>query len=473
MHGFTLYWGDAEAHLNNARRMVEARHTGYEQIGRIWLPFTQVLMLPWVVSDRLWRSGLAGAISSALCFTAAASLLFAATRRVLGPASAWCATALFLLNPNALYLQSIPMMEAVFFMGQIGILFFTIRYRETQSITDLTGAAILCLAASLTRYEGWIFIPFVTLYVFWASRTAKLPKTLFFGALASAGILWWLYYNWWLTGDMLDFYRGPGSPKDIQGGHPYPGHGDWRVALEYYLTASKLVVGWPLLWLGAVGIFAAIWRGAKWPIAFLALWPAFIVLSMHSSAQPIFVPTLEPHSWYNTRYALAMLPLLAFGAGALAQRANATAAVAIMLAGGGFWLFHCNHEDWICWKESERNSIGRRAWTHGAAAYLETQAKTTDTFFATFGDITGIFREAGIRFERTLTWDDSPDWQAAVNRPDLFLWEDWAVALRGDPVDKAIQRANLLGVHYDLATEIIVPDATPIEIYRRHEYSFR
>ncbi len=154
--GFTLYWGDAEAHLNNARRIVEARNTGYEQLGSPWLPLPHVLMLPFVIHDSLWRTGLAGAIPGALCFTAAAVLLFAAMRRVLGTTAAWCAMALFVLNPNALYVQSIPMTEAVFFATLMGILFFTTRYRDSQSMGDLTGAALLCLAATMTRYEGWI-----------------------------------------------------------------------------------------------------------------------------------------------------------------------------------------------------------------------------------------------------------------------------------------------------------------------------
>ena len=147
--------------------------------------------------------------------------------------------------------------------------------------------------------------------------------------------------------------------------------------------------------------------------------------------------------------------------------------VAIVLAGAGFWMFHADHENWICWKESEQNSIGRRAWSHAAAEYLGTHAKPTDTFFTTFGDVSGIFREAGIHFTRTLTWDDSPDWQAAANRPDLFLWEDWAIAQRDDPVFETINRARLRGVEYDLATEISVPGATPLEIYHRHENSLR
>ena len=134
-----------------------------------------------------------------------------------GTASAWCAMALFVLNPNALYVQSIPMMEAVFFLGLMGILFFTTRYHETQSIADLVGAALMCLAASLTRYEGWIFIPFVTLYILFVTRRARIPKTLLFGVLASLGVVWWLFYNWWLSGNMLYFYNGRRFPARDSG----------------------------------------------------------------------------------------------------------------------------------------------------------------------------------------------------------------------------------------------------------------
>ena len=115
----------------------------------------------------------------------------------------------------------------------------------------------------------------------------------------------------------------------------------------------------------------------------------------------------------------------------------------------------------------------RRQWTHATAAYLAEHTKPTDTFFTKFGDISGVFREAGVHFKRTLTWDDFPEWQAAVNRPDLFLWEDWVVAECGDSVDETVHRARAFGVHYDLATEISVPYATTIEIYRRHEYPLR
>jgi hypothetical protein len=477
-HGFTLYWGDAEAHLNIARRVVEARTTGYEELGTPWLPLPHVLMLPFVLRDSLWHSGLAGAIPNAACFTLAAVLLFASMRRIFDTAAAWCATALFVLNPNALYLQSIPMSEAVFFATLMGVLFFTARYHDTESRWDLAGAALMCLAATLTRYEAWLFVPFTAVFVLVSASRQRVLQTLAFSVVASLGVAWWLFYNWWLHGNALDFYNGPNSAIAIQRGLPYPGHGNWLLAVEYFLTATRLIVAPPLLWIGLLGIPSGIGLRRFWPFILLALWPLFIVWGMHSSAQPIFVPTLEPHSWYNTRYAISMLPLLAAGAAALGYllRQNGRfrgAPAIIVFLGSCYWLLNADHENWITWKESEQNSIARRAWTFAAADYLTVHAKSADTFFSTFGDVSGIYREAGIHFERTFTWDDGLPWQAAVNRPELFLWEDWAIAQRGDVVDETVKRARETGVHYDLATEVIVPGATPIEIYRRHDYPLR
>src|SRR5579871_2453911 len=65
--GYTLYYGDAEAHLNIARRVLDSRTPGPEQLGTVWLPLPHVLMLPFVMKDEWWRNGLAGVIPSAIC----------------------------------------------------------------------------------------------------------------------------------------------------------------------------------------------------------------------------------------------------------------------------------------------------------------------------------------------------------------------------------------------------------------------
>jgi hypothetical protein len=102
-HGWLLYYGDAEAHLNIARRIVDSQTPGYDQLGTPWLPVPHLLMLPFVIRDTLWRNGLAGAIPSGICLVAAGAFLFLAVRRVFGgDAPAFAAAAAFALNPNVL-----------------------------------------------------------------------------------------------------------------------------------------------------------------------------------------------------------------------------------------------------------------------------------------------------------------------------------------------------------------------------------
>ena len=114
--GWLLYFGDAEAHLNIARRITDSQTPGYDQLGTYWLPLTHVLMLPFARVDEWWCRGIAASFAPGICFVIGGTFLFAAARRILGstPAAA-AAAALTALNPNLLYLQSTAMTEAVFF----------------------------------------------------------------------------------------------------------------------------------------------------------------------------------------------------------------------------------------------------------------------------------------------------------------------------------------------------------------------
>src|SRR5258708_28056999 len=154
--GYTLYYGDAEAHLNIARRILDSRSPGPEQLGTVWLPLPHLLMIPFVTRDSWWHSGVAGAIPSAGSFVIAGTFLFAAARRLyLSTAAGLTAALLFALNPNMLYLQSIPMTEALFAASLAALLCATIWFRAKQSMWVVLAAAVASNAASLTRYEGW------------------------------------------------------------------------------------------------------------------------------------------------------------------------------------------------------------------------------------------------------------------------------------------------------------------------------
>ncbi len=473
---YLLYYGDAVAHLNIARRIVDSRTPGYPQIGTVWLPLPHLLMLPLVSHDGLWRSGLAGGIPATAFYAFGGVFFFAGLRRVFGRVGAAAGTAAFALNPNLLYLQALPMTEAIF-AGCLGALFyFTVRFRQAPSLKTAAAAGAAALAGSLTRYEGWFLIPFVAAYLLVAAKPRRWGAALLFAAIASAGPLYWLAHNLWFYGDALEFYRGPWSAQAIyqraldSGMAPYPGDGDLLTAARYYLAAARLCAGWPLAALGTAGALAAAWRRKWWPVALLALPPVFYIWSLHSGGTPIFVPHLWPHSWYNTRYGLAGLPLLATGVAALAstipprfRKAGAAGLLAAVLLP---WTLSPAPESWICWKESQVNSEQRRAWTREAAAYLERHY-TGGGIIHGFGDLTGIFLEAGIPLRETVHEGNTLEFYAAIGRPDLFLDEEWAVAISGDPVATAILRSQRSGPEYECVKMIALKDAPVIEIYRR------
>jgi hypothetical protein len=468
--GYILYFGDAEAHLNIARRILDSRTPGPEQIGTGWLPLPHVLMIPFVARDSWWRSGLAGTIPSSACFVLAGTFLFAVARRVFASnPAALCSTMLFALNPNMLYLQATPMTEPLFLASVAALLWATLWFRDSQSLLALLAAAIASNAASLTRYEGWFLIPFVSLYLLLVAK--RKWHAVLFGALAALAPLAWIAHNRFYYGNALEFYNGPWSAIGIyrrslaEGMQPYPGDHDWRAALHYYLAAGRAVIGTPVFVCGIVGAGIALWKRAWWPLLFLSLAPAFYVWSMHSSGTPIFIPSLWPHSYYNSRYAIALLLPVAFAGGALVtllpDRRRMAAAAALMSVPVIAWFVF--REPPICWKESEVNSTARRKWTAEAAQFLAANYQSGAGVMFPFGDVTGVLRASGIPLREGLHEGNGPAWFAATVRPNFIHLEEWAIGFAGDEVVTAVRR----GRHYALRKRITVKYAPVVEIYQR------
>jgi len=205
-----------------------------------------------------------------------------------------------------------------------------------------------------------------------------------------------------------------------------------------------------------------------WPLVLLALPGCFILWSMHSGAVPIFVPSLWYGSYYNTRYGLAALPLFAVGAAGLVavvpQRARALLAALVVLGGTVPWLVYPRPEHWIVWQEANVNDEARRQAAREGAAYLALLYQPGEGIFTSFSaKTTPVYRQMGVPLRDTFTGDNGLPWDAAVKRPELFLWQQWALALPGDAVQAAIDHA----ASYTLEKSITVKGAPAILIYRR------
>jgi hypothetical protein len=483
-HEWTLYYGDAGAHLNIARRVFDSRTPGWEQVGTVWLPLPHLLMMPFAASDALWRSGLAGAIPAAACFVLAGLWFYGAAWRVFSNLAAGAVAALVLaLNPNLLYLSATPMTEPILLACLAGWLYAAVRFHQTRSLAWAAAGGLALLAASLTRYEGWALIPFAALFYLFAGRRNRWTAAMLFTAIAALGPLYWLFHNWYYFGDMFEFYQGPYSAQAIyqrsldRGMRPYPGDHDAPLAVQYLLFAGRACLGWGATIIGALGLLAAIWK-RFWPALFLLIPPVFYAASIYSSGTPIFLPELPPYTFYNTRYGLALLPLAAFAAGALVAAAPASwrarVSLLVLVACLTPWLAEPQPGAWITWREAEVNSRARRVWTAEAAAFLKQQYRPGSGIYTSFGALTGIFQQAGIPLAETLHRGNYPQWQAATSLPELFLREEWAVAFSDDEVGATIDRLAAWALrdpasrpYYECVHRILPPGGPVVEIFKR------
>jgi hypothetical protein len=246
---------------------------------------------------------------------------------------------------------------------------------------------------------------------------------------------------------------------------------DWAAAFRYFRTAVQLCAGSLPAFLALAGAVAVLWRRKVWPLALLALPGFFYIWSLHSGGTPIHVPTLPPFSWYNTRYGLAALPLLAVAAAGLVTIAprgvRGLLAALVVAAATVPWLLHPQPRNWITWEESRVNSEARRAWTDEAAAYLGPRYRVGEGLLTSFSEVTVVYRRLGIPLHDTLTGDNGLLWLAAVQRPELWLHQGWAVLAVGDPMWKAIQPMSRAGTHYTLEKTIPVNGAPAMQIFRR------
>src|SRR5207245_6480247 len=122
-HGDVLLYGDAIAHINIARRVFDSRTPGLLQLGTVWLPLPHLAMIPFLVSDRLWRTGVGGSIPSMIAYVFGAVGILRLVRGMFrasgGPRNgarfaAWCAVLIYAANPNLIYLQATAMTEPIY-----------------------------------------------------------------------------------------------------------------------------------------------------------------------------------------------------------------------------------------------------------------------------------------------------------------------------------------------------------------------
>src|SRR5579863_5231402 len=338
-----LNYGDAVAHLQIARRVIDSHRPGLSQLGSVWLPLPHLLMIPLVAVYAWWADGIAGMIPSALAYIAACAGIYRLARHWLRPSAAIVALLFFGLNANLLYLQSTAMTEPLFLCEMVWLTVWLVEWRQALNNNPPRAArllgciALVLVAAVFTRYDGWILA-----FLAWTSigvvqlRTSTLRSRTFWIASAAvvAAPIVWFAYNAVVFGDWLDFARGPYSAAAIEmrtatpgSGPPHPGWHDPWVSLLFFVKCAEMDLAaesWGNFTL-MLALLGTAWgwlttrrRAFQWA---LLLWLPipFYAYSIAFGSVPIFLPVWWPHSWYNTRYGMEMLPAFALGLGFSAQ----------------------------------------------------------------------------------------------------------------------------------------------------------
>ncbi len=470
-HKLLLLYGDAVAHLHIARRIFDSLTPGFRQLGSVWLPLPHLLMLPFVQRTIWWQSGVGGSIPSMASYVLACAGIYRLARVWLSSALAALVFAAFALNPGLLYMSVTAMTEPLFLALLIWcVVHLTAFVTSVKNVEEKSARAALwkltavLVAAVFTRYDGWMLGTLawlvVACYVLrtnWWRQSKNARAFLACTVLLVAAPLTWLGYNWYIYGDPLDFLRGPYSAQAIAarttqpGSNPYPGwHHVWWAFLYYVksakLGAAPLHCGRWLVLMAVAGTGYALrrYKYLALPAALLLWMPIpFYAYSVAYGSVPIFFPAWFPHSFYNTRYGMELLPAFAlfpaFAAQAVTRwrphwkRAVIAFAVILIVATNVVLL----RATPLVLQEAKANSATRVPFEQALAAKLVLLPPQSTILMYTSAHV-GALQQIGFPLRRTVNEGNDQLWQNALNNPASAA--DFVVALDGDPVAEAVQK---------------------------------
>jgi hypothetical protein len=480
--GLTNIYGDAIAHLNIARKLVDLDTNSfwvrYVQLGSPWLPLPHLLMLPFVWNDYLWRTGLAGSIVSMICYVLTTEFIFE-IGIIFGKLyfekeqkcilSGILAASIFALNPSVLYLQTTAMTELPFLTTFTAAVFFLVKWNDSQSKKYLIISAIFTILATITRYEAWAILPAASLTILLVtpgSYKEKLKLTLLWGFIGSLGIFYWLWHNWAIYGNALEFYNGFYSAKGIYlrqearlGWANFTVGHIWLaslLALAATMACSGLVC---LLWLASLVkiTFSVFSKKRKafiigfLPIALLAIPFLFMIYSLYTGNIQIY--PLSAISLLNVRYGInSIIAIAVFSIVWINESKKAKLLIVFLLVFSNYiWLISAGVNQLAVVQEPYRNNFNiREAQARKKLAkYLLTHPPASKIMIYS-GDLGPVITSGGLKFKNTVFEGISP-WNTDNKVPDVVKT---VVVKEGDQLWEKLQTIPSFSQDFKLVYEV-------------------
>lgn len=443
-------YGDAESHLNIAKRVVHSTTPGMTQLGGIWLPIPHILMIPFVYFDPLWRTGLAGSIVSGLSYIIASIYIYR-TMKLLTKheAASVIATAVFAFNPNILYLQSTPMSELPLLMFFTLSTYYFIRFLQDDSdIYAFVTAGFFGFCATLSRYDGWFLVLFQGLIIVLMYLRRKtqwhqiIGKGVLYGSISLFGILLWILWGYIILGDPLYFTNSEFSAKSQQEAWKergqLPAYHNLGQSILYYTVTAASNSGFLIFFAAVVGFIVFIKQSKDARLRYMALILAvpfiFNVLTLFIGQSVIFIPHVTPigFDWrlFNVRYGVMLMPLVALSLGflwiAVSQRGKW---VILSLVAIQYALFFQGFSPVLSYADGvEGLSKAKRP---DAEQWLAKNYDEGLVLMDDFARSISILR-SGVPMQNTIYIGNKPYWEESLNEPDRHA--RWIIAQQNDTV---------------------------------------
>jgi hypothetical protein len=288
---------------------------GISQMG-FWPPLLHVLMVPFVASDFLYHSGLAGFFTLVPFLAMAAVYLYKTLGLLINnKLISFLGTMAFLMNPFVLYYTATPMMEILFMANLFACAYYVTRWLMHGMLRDILLASLFVTLSTVSRFEGLFLIPIVGAII-----VIKLLKDrgsyhqiesliLLFSLLGGAGFFVILIYGYTFGNNPLSFMNSPWSAFNQQRDYFLPTEKNFINSFIYQLHASYHLLTRPLVLVSLIG-FPIVLLFKK---RFITLSALLILLSpfifdfaaLFRGNAIVYVPELPPYgTFFNERYGL-------------------------------------------------------------------------------------------------------------------------------------------------------------------------
>jgi hypothetical protein len=452
-----LLYADAHAHLLIARRVLDNLYPGLAQLGDVWLPLSHIIMLPLAWNDFLWRTGLAGTLTSMPCYLIASMYVFLTARRLTHDSRAsFIGSLVFVLNPNILYLQTTPLSEPVLFATLAAASYYLIAWTQTEHLRDLLGAALATFLATIARYDGWaLFLALVAAIILigWQKRQTRaktVADVILFSTLGGIGIVFWFVWNLVIFGSPTAFLSGSYSSQNqtrtfILRGVASDYHNLW-LSLRSYVFATAESIGPAILAIMvlAIAVFLLRRRLTGEVIASLTvLVPfAFYVVALYFGQDVLYVPHADfPPllTYFNARFGAEMAApaavFVATLAGSLKRWVNtAQLGLAFVVVAQSICL------SWGGIISLQDGQVGSSCYiAHPIVAFLAEHydgGRLLVNLYSTNIDLS----PAGIPFRSEIYEGDGAAWAEALQTPSRFV--EWIITSPHDLISQHINTAS-------------------------------